>query len=213
MKDESDSGTTPLPSAPDDPAVAPAAPADAPAPLALEARSLMLSGITRRLVMLMAVLLATVGLFFYFVLPRIGNGQSYITLIVFAAGLSGGFVSIQQRLDRIDDVELRHLSSSWFTILLIPIYGGVFALLLHVAFVGGIISGALFPEYFVPRFGSPPTFDDFRHFFSDVLPMQAADVARMIFWSFVAGFSERLVPQIVRSSADRLAAEQDGRQP
>jgi hypothetical protein len=42
-----------------------------------------------------------------------------------------------------------------------------------------------------------PTTEDMRNFFSLTYPATGADVAKFLFWSFVAGFSERFVPQIL----------------
>jgi len=72
-----------------------------------------------------------------------GN-RTYLIIYVFIAGLIGGFVSIQQRLPKTDIIELRELSQSWPSLLLIPVNGGIFAIVLHVLFISGIIKGSLF---------------------------------------------------------------------
>jgi hypothetical protein len=124
--------------------------------------------------------------------------KSFLTLIVFAAGLGGGFVSIQQRIHDVSDEELLYLARSWPSVLLIPIYGGIFALILHVIFISGILDGGMFPEYYVCKFDDPPNITNLKDFFKSVLPLSGQDTAKMIFWSFCAGFSERLVPQIIQ---------------
>ena len=127
------------------------------------------------------------------------NGDRFMaSWACFGCGLLGGFVSIQQRLKRFGDDELDLLSQSWFQVLLIPVYGGLFGLVLYIGFLSGIVEGSLFPHFAIPTFSAPmPTTEDMRNFFSQTYPATGADVAKFLFWSFVAGFSERFVPQIL----------------
>jgi hypothetical protein len=121
----------------------------------------------------------------------------------FGCGLIGGFVSIQQRIKNVNDEELDLLSRSWFQILLIPVYGGIFALVLYLAFLSGIVEGTLFPRLSVPTFGNPPSTEDMKNLFMLTYPTTGVDLAKLIFWSFVAGFSERLVPQIISKTENK----------
>ena len=76
-------------------------------------RQVLLLKLTRKLVICTAVLLAIILMFFF--TPAFSNGESsaaasdpgaqersFLTLIVFSTGLIGGFVSIQQRIHRVD---------------------------------------------------------------------------------------------------------------
>ena len=126
----------------------------------------------------------------------------------FLCGIIGGFVSIQQRIRTVSDEELTLLTQSWFQILLIPIFGGVFALVLYGLFLSTIISGSLFPSFYIPE---PPNSVPDTAFMIDVFtktyPQTGHDLAKFLFWSFVAGFSERFVPQII-SNVVNNASEQ-----
>jgi hypothetical protein len=117
----------------------------------------------------------------------------------FECGIIGGFMSIQQRLKKIDDKELEYLGQSWAAILIMPVFGGVFSLVLYVLFLSGIIEGSLFPDFAIPEFpkNNMPTVEDLKCFFLGTYPKSGADFAKLAFWSFVAGFSERFVPQII----------------
>ena len=128
-----------------------------------------------------------------------GKKHSYLILLVFVSGLVGGFVSIQQRLPKITIDELKILSSSWLSITLIPINGGIFALILMLMFVGQIVQGTLFPVYPDVQITDVESFKDW---ISTTYPAYGSDVAKLLFWSFVAGFSERFVPQIIRRTAE-----------
>lgn len=123
----------------------------------------------------------------------------------FQCGIIGGFVSIQQRLKNIDNEELKLLSESWATILVVPIYGGIFSLVLYLLFLSGLVKGHLFPEFFIPEFAFPPTTENIKQFFNSTYPLTGADFSKFAIWSFIAGFSERFVPQIIRkiSSDDK----------
>jgi hypothetical protein len=151
--------------------------------------------VTRRLIMMTLLAVGFVAAVF---LITLATGKRFmVSWACFGCGLVGGFVSIQQRLKNVSDEELDLLSRSWFQILLIPVYGGIFALVLYLAFLSGIVEGTLFPRLSVPAFGSPPTSADMKNLFTSTYPTTGVDLAKLIFWSFVAGFSERLVPQII----------------
>jgi len=121
-----------------------------------------------------------------------------ISWLSFECGIIGGFVSIQQRLRKINDEELLLLSQSWTTILVIPVYGGIFSLVLYVLFLSGLIHGPMFPEFYMPVFHDPPVTDDLVALLRTTYPKTGPDFAKLVFWTFVAGFSERLVPQIIQ---------------
>uniref|UniRef100_Q3AR76 Uncharacterized protein n=1 Tax=Chlorobium chlorochromatii (strain CaD3) TaxID=340177 RepID=Q3AR76_CHLCH len=129
-----------------------------------------------------------------------------LTWAGFLCGIVGGFVSIQQRVKNVSDEELQLLTSSWFQILLIPIFGGIFALVLYCLFLSEIISGSLFPLFYIPK---PTGVIPDTHFLIDVFtktyPLTGKDLAKFLFWSFVAGFSERFVPQIINNVANKAS--------
>jgi hypothetical protein len=155
--------------------------------------------ITKRLIIMTTVALLLLAAVFEITLLR-GN-RFMVSWACFGCGLVGGFVSIQQRLKKFGDEELELLSKSWFQILLIPVYGGIFALLLYVGFLSNIVESQFFPRFAVPDFSTPiPLTEDIKNFFSKTYPTTGADLAKLLFWSFIAGFSERFVPQIIDKS-------------
>lgn len=170
----------------------------------IEDRQALLLKLTRKLVICTGVSLAIIVVFFFTYFLKQDTSRTFLTLIVFGTGLVGGFVSIQQRIHKVSSSELKHLSESWASVLLIPIYGGIFALVIHVIFLSEIITGQLFPSYTTPEFATPATLENFREFFSSTLPETGQDVAKMLFWAFCAGFSERLVPQIIQNTQSKL---------
>ncbi len=160
--------------------------------------------ITQRLIIMTACSLLFVVAMFAFTLLR-GN-HFMVSWACFGCGILGGFVSIQQRLKKFGDEELTLLSQSWFQILLIPVYGGIFALVLYIGFLSNIVDGPLFPQFSSPAFSQPiPSTEDIKEFFAKTYPSTGADLAKLLFWSFIAGFSERFVPQILDKTQTRDA--------
>ncbi|MBN0989386.1 hypothetical protein [Amphritea pacifica] len=178
------------------------------------ARQAYLQQITQRLVLFTGVVLTILSLTLYgFIrrssceLPDSCEPRSYLVVLVFVTGLLGGFVSIQQRLPSIALDELKVLAGSWISITLIPINGGIFAIVLMLMFVGHIVQGALFPAYPAPGDFVINDAESFNRWITGAYPVDGVEVAKLLFWSFVAGFSERLVPQIIRRTSDELMAE------
>jgi hypothetical protein len=158
--------------------------------------------ITKRLIIMTSCALLLV--ISVFAVTLLLNNRFMVSWACFGCGLLGGFVSIQQRLKKFGEEELELLSQSWFQILLIPIYGGIFALVLYVAFLSGVVEGPLFPKFFIPAFSVPtPTTTDIARFFSRTYPRSGTELSKLLFWSFVAGFSERFVPQLIDKSQTR----------
>jgi hypothetical protein len=84
--------------------------------------------------------------------------------------------------------------------------GGVGAFLLYTAFLAGMLEGSMFPS-----FASELTHAAANHV-SDlvsVLPASKGETAKLLVWSVLAGFCERLVPDTLHSFKERaLAAKQ-----
>ena len=160
--------------------------------------------LTKRLIVMTGVSLIFFGAIFAF--SYFFNQRFMMTWAGFVCGIIGGFVSIQQRIKRVSQEELELLTKSWFQILLVPIFGGVFALVLYVIFLSGIISGNMFPQFYVPEPSNGVPDNQFMiALFTQTYPMTGQDFAKFLFWSFVAGFSERLVPQIITQISDKAS--------
>jgi hypothetical protein len=161
--------------------------------------------ITRRLIILTTV--GLLGVVIIFGLTLILGKRFMLSWACFGCGLVGGFVSIQQRIKNFGDEELELLSSSWYQILLVPVYGGIFSLVLYLGFLSKIVEGPLFPHFVGPVFSPIPTTQEVAAFFSQTYPASGADLTKLLFWSFVAGFSERFVPQIL----DKVQTKDDSK--
>ena len=87
-----------------------------------------------------------------------------------------------------------------FTLYLAPISGAIFALFLYFAFLGELLAGGVFPKIFVrPSRGRKDVMS---------VPTSGAllwdkELAKLLIWSFIAGFAERFVPDTIGRLVDR----------
>ena len=150
------------------------------------------------------MILINLGLFgITFMVPLLSGKFFFISLVCFFAGTIGGALSLQQRVQKIPNSELDTIANSWITLLFVPIFSGVFALILYVIFLANIVDGNLFPKFEIPH--EPTKGIDSRYFinlFSNTYPASLQDIARLIFWCFIAGFSERFVPNIIGKASN-----------
>jgi len=115
-----------------------------------------------------------------------------VSFIVIPTGIIGGFVGLQRRLKQLSTNDLQLINRSWLYTFLAPLVGGILALLLFVLFLSGLLEGDLFPK-FVGQDVTPTGFTDLLK----TQAQQIADYAKLIFWSFIAGYSEHFVTDII----------------
>ena len=117
--------------------------------------------------------------------------------IVMLCGIVGGFVGIQRRLRELTIDDLKLLADSRIFLILAPLVGGVLAIVLYVIFLSGLLQGDLFPKFLVIDVKDGGQVD--KGFLS-IFNQHAetfSDYAKLMFWSFVAGFSERFVTDVI----------------
>jgi hypothetical protein len=142
----------------------------------------------RLLIVFCATLAACVAVFSVPLHPRVG-------ILLFLIGNLGGYVSVHQGLGDLKDAEVVELSASWWAVILPPFVGGVLAVVMYFLFLSEIVQGTLFPA-FEPKEGA-------RKGIESILDQQAKgdmkDYAKLFFWSFVAGFNQKYVVDIINS--------------
>lgn len=129
-------------------------------------------------------------------------------VIVVIAGVLGSFVSALNRIYSSKDVFpkakykdfLKGANGYLIAYSTIPpLVGAISAAVLYVIFAGQIISGALFPTFACSVGENGCTsFELFLQYWS---PKDPQDYAKAIVWGFIAGFSERFVPDILNKVA------------
>jgi len=73
----------------------------------------------------------------------------------------------------------------------------VFAFLLYFMFIGGLIRGDMFPIFTNTSATSGGDYVSMQAFTTVVKPESYKDVAKLLVWSFIAGYSEKFVPNLV----------------
>ena len=137
------------------------------------------------------------------------SGNPPFFLFAVLAGALGAFMSTLIRLYHYEEfpkpVEsggLDRLRRSDLTIyaLVPPVVGALSAAILFIAFAAGLVQGGSFFPIFACQAGEKMcgNFDKLIHDFG---PADATDYARTLVWCFIAGFSERLVPDKLKGLA------------
>jgi hypothetical protein len=147
--------------------------------------------------LLVALLIALLVLVVLLYLPFIIQGYAAIAPVVVLVGIVGGLLSISKRLKQLNDIDLYLLADSILYTMLTPLSGGLLALVIYLLFLSGLLEGTLFPN-FIPD----PTnrkdaigIEKIFHMVGD----SPEDYAKLMFWSFLAGFSEKFAFNIISS--------------
>jgi hypothetical protein len=146
----------------------------------------------------------------YFVLHNTTNPSDVpLVATVMLTGALGAFFSALTRLYSFDalprvvkDPKLDLPSVQLLMYSLIPaVVGAIAALILYLAFAGDLISGELFPKIScreIVKDGLKGCVT-FGSLLSTDAPPDAENFAKVLVWSFIAGFAERLVPNTLDS--------------
>ncbi|WP_421380997.1 hypothetical protein ACOCG7_34030 (plasmid) [Paraburkholderia sp. DD10] len=136
------------------------------------------------------------------------DSEAVVPALVIASGVIGGFVTIQRRLKdlTIDDLEL--LESSWLQICLSPLVGGILALLLYIIFLGGLLTGSMFPTFVQD---GPKDAARFASIFAQHASTYQ-DYAKLFVWSFLAGYSEHFVTDVLGRFEGESVSKSSARQ-
>lgn len=141
------------------------------------------------LVILCIVLIAIfAGIFFWR-----STASTLPAVLIF--GMLGSFISLQRRLKELSEEDLMLIRDSRAFTWLAPVAGAVMAGVLYLLFISELLSGDLFPS-----FSADPNLPDGTEGILVLFLIQGASAAvyaKLLFWSFVAGFSERFVTDII----------------
>lgn len=132
-------------------------------------------------------------------------------MAVAAGGALGGFVSALRRLYAFQRVfpadffrNSRRINSYLVIYSLIPpLVGLIAAITLYLIFAAGLIKGDIFPTFALAA--TDPQASPFHNFVNNWTPATPTDYAKTLVWAFIAGFSERFVPDLL----ERLGSKQD----
>jgi hypothetical protein len=129
------------------------------------------------------------------------KGETLLATIPLVAlmGSLGGFLSLQRRIEKVPTdrdplLTMLELQNGRFTVALAPLLGAIFAIVLFLMFLGGLLQGSVFPDEF--SFGQWKIGDA-------IVPAALSNFGKLLLWSFIAGFAEKFVPDTLDSIASK----------
>jgi len=124
----------------------------------------------------------------------------------FFAGSLGSSIALLRRIPSQPDIVLERILQSWSSTLMPMIVGGFMATVTYLIFMSGILTGdgggGLFTSNLFPNFTEPTVKEDELLSLPVVLeirPAKVIDAGKLMVWSFIAGYSEKFIPQILAS--------------
>lgn len=132
-------------------------------------------------------------------------GKATNVLTVFFIGALGGATSVYYRLKDFPLEKQAVLANKDSLTACLQVYtsafvGGIFAFVLYTALISKIVAGSLFPVF---------STKEQAFFYIDVLSYHTTrsnvDAGKLLLWCFIAGFVERLVPNII----DKMVKEKE----
>ena len=178
-----------------------AGPAEGLNPELLGAYKRMLTYQFRGTVVLVALLAA--GLLGSYAIAR---WQPPVLILVTLAGMLGAFFSALTRLYNVDQLSLALISptvsrlNGWHLLMysfVPPVVGAIASVVLYIGFVSGLVDGGVFPKMSCK--GDGKTCTQLVEVLNDYGPAGANDYGKVLIWAFIAGFSERFVPDMLQS--------------
>ena len=169
-------------------------------------RERMRRSLTKRCILLVVLYTILLGALLLFVFHRYHFEFAAMLVCVIYCGILGGFVSSQRRMETIPNdgdplISVFGLDSADYYLWLSPLLGATFATVLLFMFIGDILKGSVFPEFYAPHIGK----EGLSHFWFawETVPTTTVEYGKLFVWAFLGGFAERLVPD----SLDRLASK------
>jgi hypothetical protein len=137
-----------------------------------------------------------------------------LLLLVMLAGMLGAFFSALTRLYNVDQAGVVIFTSTvqdlgggpylFMYSFVPPIIGAIAAVVLYLVFVAGFLHTDLFPT--IACLKDKPC-DSIQNLMDNYWPKEPQDYGKALVWAFVAGFSERLVPDVLTSLASKTETQ------
>jgi hypothetical protein len=148
--------------------------------------------VSTRLLYCLLILIGALAALFV-VLTAIGRFATLPVVLIF--GALGAFLSLQRSLKGLSEEDLRLIKESLTYTWLAPVAGAVLAGILYLLFIAQLLVGPLFPIIDADTATVKAASGMAKLF--EVDSKGPGDYAKLFFWSFVAGYSERFVTDIV----------------
>jgi hypothetical protein len=127
-----------------------------------------------------------------------------LLFFIILAGMIGAFFSALTRLYQVDQASIALITPTVQALgggylmmysFVPPLVGAIAAVVLYLIFTGGLMSGSLFPEIGCLQ---DKDCSSITLMMQNYVPKGPADIGKALVWAFIAGFSERLVPDLLQ---------------
>lgn len=150
---------------------------------------------------------AVLVIFFYIVSDQMGT-----MIFALMIGGIGACVSFFLRFPKLGKVELEFMVTSWWSVVVPILIGLIMGGFIYIVFFAGILTGdggmGLFTSNLFPLFTSPQVSEGEPlniKIAMEIRPVSVQDFGKLLVWCFLAGYSERLVPNILQNLERRGA--------
>lgn len=151
--------------------------------------------------------LMSIVFFVIAVLFILHGGHTAVVAMVFAAGNIGGYVGLHRALAQAGDREVQDLARSWLGVVVPSFIGGILAIVLYLIFLSGIVGGDVFPEF--KEDASAKQAQGIAKLMGQHAP-NFREYAKLLVWSFIAGFNQKYVVDILDSLQTTQEAAKTG---
>ena len=123
---------------------------------------------------------------------------SDVMMLIFFAGSVGAVVNNYFRLSKMIEAKATPVDDGQERLAIIQMYvsmliAGILAFVAYGLFLSGLLQGALFPVFN----GTENAYKDVTALLTGLGPKSNIDAAKALLWAFIAGFSERFVPNVI----------------
>lgn len=152
--------------------------------------------------------LAFAGFAAALLIARMG-GFSDLLLLVLMAGSTGAVINNYYRLAKLSTVDQAVFDQADHHVFTMQIYvsllvSAVLGIIMYGLCLSGLIAGDLFPAFK----GEQADYTNVTELMRNVSPAGNIDAAKAVVWTFIAGFSEKLIPNMIDRMADKAAARE-----
>ncbi len=159
------------------------------------------------IVMLVLIIVSAVlVLLFYIISEQMGT-----MLFALLIGGIGACVSFFLRFSKLTTTEIEFIVTSWWSIVVPVLIGLIMGGFIYIVFFAGILTGdggdGLFTSNLFPLFTSTQLEEGEVLSLKKALeirPVSVQDFGKLLVWCFLAGYSERLVPNILQNLEQRV---------